>query len=73
MPAAALQPCSLYRLPDGATQGDLDIGFATRGANLVACDAARRLAVQTWTAEHELQDRQARPKRRWFGLGSAKP
>jgi hypothetical protein len=39
------------------TQADLEVGFATRGAQIVACDAARRLAVQALDAEHELQDR----------------
>ena len=54
-------------LPDPPSEADLDLGFVTRGANLVACDAARRLAVQTWAAEHELQDRRLTQKRGWFG------
>ena len=69
MPTAATSPCALYVLPEKPTEADLDIGFASRGANLVACDAARRLAVQTLVAEHELQDRYAaaqRPRRGWF-------
>jgi hypothetical protein len=37
-------------------QGGLEIGYATRGADIVACDAARALAVQTHEAEHELED-----------------
>ncbi len=36
---------------------DLEIGYAKRGAQIVACDAARRLAVQTHEAEHQLEDR----------------
>jgi hypothetical protein len=67
MPAAAASPCALYVLPEHPTEADLDIGYAARGANLVACDAARRLAVQTWAAERELQDRQVGPKRGWLG------
>ncbi|MFC3070505.1 hypothetical protein [Phenylobacterium soli] len=34
---------------------DLEAGFARRGAQVVACDAERRLAVQTHEAEHELE------------------
>ena len=56
-PAEAARPCSLYLLPKSPTQADLEVGFATRGAQIVACDAARRLAFQTLEAEHELQDR----------------
>jgi hypothetical protein len=54
MPAEAARPCSLYLLPAKPTQADLEIGYATRGAQIVACDAARRLAVQTHAAEHAL-------------------
>lgn len=66
---AATTPCSLARLPDGATQADLDVAYMTRGAQLVACDGARRLAVDTLLAERAMQDRwlegQARPRRFW--------
>jgi hypothetical protein len=55
-PAEAARPCSLYILPPAPTESDIEIGYATRGAQLVACDAARRLAVQTLEAEHALQD-----------------
>jgi uncharacterized lipoprotein YajG len=54
-PAEAARPCSLYILPADPTQADLEVGYVTRGAALVACDAARRLAVQTHEAEHELE------------------
>jgi hypothetical protein len=56
MPPEASRSCSLYRLPQAPTQADLEIGYATRGAQLVACDAARALAVQTHAAEHALED-----------------
>ena len=59
-PAEASRPCELYRLPEAPTQADLEIGYATRGAQVVACDAARRLAVATHDAEHALED-EARP------------
>ncbi|MDB5437506.1 MAG: hypothetical protein JWR47_3763 [Phenylobacterium sp.] len=56
MPAEAARSCGLYRLPQSPTQADLEIGYATRGAQIVACDAARTLAVQTHEAEHALED-----------------
>jgi hypothetical protein len=56
MPAEATRPCAIYRLPAQPTQADLEIGYATRGAQLAACDAARALAVQTHAAEHLMQD-----------------
>ncbi len=56
MPPEAARSCGLYLLPASPTQADLEIGYATRGAQLVACDAARALAVQTHTAEHALED-----------------
>jgi hypothetical protein len=62
MPAEATRPCELYRLPEAPTQADLEIGYATRGAQIVACDAARRLAVQTHVAEHALEDSVRTPK-----------
>ena len=55
MPAEAERPCSLYRLPPSPTAADLEIGYASRGAALAACDAARALAVQTHEAEHRLE------------------
>lgn len=63
MPPAARQACDLFTLPANATQGDLDRGFVVRGAQIVACDSARRLAVETFDAQQAL----ARPvKPRWF-------
>ena len=56
MPAEAARPCAIYRLPMAPTQADLEIGYATRGAQIAACDAARALAVQTLAAEHTMQD-----------------
>lgn len=45
----------MHRLPERPTQADLEVGYATRGAQIVACDAARRLAVETHEAEHALE------------------
>jgi hypothetical protein len=36
---------------------DLEIGYAARGAQIAACDAARQLAVDTLVAERTAQDR----------------
>jgi hypothetical protein len=44
-------------LPNRATQADLERVYVERGEALIACDGARRLAVDTLTAERELQDR----------------
>ncbi len=57
LPVEATKPCRLDRLPDQPTAADLEVGYAARGAALVACDAARRLAVRTLEAERALQDR----------------
>lgn len=62
MPAEAARPCSLYVLPVQPTQADLEIGYATRGSQIVACDAARALAVQTHQAEHGLADQLRKAK-----------
>jgi len=41
-------------LPPQPTLSDLEIGYVTRGAQIVACDAARRLAVETYEAQQAL-------------------
>jgi hypothetical protein len=56
MPAEAAKACGLYLLPSAPSQADLEIGYATRGAEVVACNAARALAVQTHESEHALED-----------------
>ncbi|MBX9709225.1 MAG: hypothetical protein K2X61_14980 [Caulobacteraceae bacterium] len=57
-------------MPEAPTLGDLEIGYMTRGAQIAACDAARRLAVETLQAERGLIDRQAegrdRARRPWW-------
>lgn len=57
LPTLSLQPCQLAQLPEAPTQADLEIAYAARGSALVACDAARNLAVETLEAERALQDR----------------
>jgi hypothetical protein len=70
MPAEAARSCGLYLLPATPTEADLEIGYATRGAQLVACDAARRLAVQTHEAEHALEDKaqQVKARKSFWGV-----
>lgn len=57
LPSMAGAPCSLPSLPSDPTQADLEIAYGARGSALVACDAARGLAVATLEAERTLQDR----------------
>ena len=57
LPQEATTPCTLPRLPDEPTQADLEAGYAERGARLVDCDGARRLAVEVLLAERALLDR----------------
>ena len=52
MPETARAVCDLYLLPADATAADLEIGFATRGAQVVTCEARRQLAVSVHEGEH---------------------
>lgn len=54
MPPAAMQPCLLVgRLPPDPSQSDLEIGYAVRGAEILACDAKRDLAVSVHQGERD--------------------
>lgn len=66
-----MRPCSLATLPAEPTMGDLEVGYVLRGAQIVACDGARRLAVDTLMAERAMQVQQAAEKqpRRWWRFG----
>lgn len=70
LPEAAAAPCALARLPEAPDRADLEVAYMTRGAQLVACDGARRLAVDTLLAERAMQDRwregQAPGRRRFW-------
>ena len=57
LPTMAATPCELERLPEVATQADLEIAYVERGSQLVECEQARTLAVETLLAERMLQDR----------------
>jgi len=56
LPEAARRPCALAVLPAEPTAADLDAAYVQRGAQLLACDGARRLAVETLLAERAMQD-----------------
>ena len=69
LPQAATRPCLLDRLPAAPSHGDLEVAYVARGAALVACEAARELAVETLLAERALQDRWREtqtPRRRFW-------
>jgi hypothetical protein len=68
MPKEALRPCALQRVPDHPTIGDLEGAYEARGAALVACNVARRLAVDTYFAQQKLIEGQQKDRKsrvRW--------
>lgn len=71
LPDAATRPCALAVLPDHPTAADLDAAYMQRGAQVVSCDAARALAVETLTAERRLVDEwlklEERRRQGWLG------
>ena len=71
LPDAATRPCALAVLPDRPTAADLDAAYMQRGAQMVSCDAARALAVETLTAERRLIDEwlklEERRRQGWLG------
>ena len=56
LPEPSTRPCTLATLPVEPTLGDLETAYAARGAQIAACDAARRLAVETLLAERKAID-----------------
>lgn len=56
LPEAATRSCELATLPAEPKTGDLDVAYMRRGAQIAACDGARRLAVETLLAERAMQD-----------------
>ena len=57
LPARAAASCVLARLPERPTRADLEVGYLERGLQLVACEQARALAIDTLVAERAMQDR----------------
>lgn len=58
LPEAARRPCALAILPADPTTADLEAAYLERGAQIAACDGARRLAVETLDAERAMLDAQ---------------
>ena len=56
LPEAASRPCDMAVLPGAATLADLEAAYVQRGGQLVRCDGARRLAVETLLAERAMAD-----------------
>ena len=73
LPPAALSPCILERVPERPTLADLEVAYMARGAQLVACEAARAIAVETLRAERDLQDRWRRDSGRSGGAWRPSP
>ncbi len=57
LPEVATRPCALATVPEAPSLADLEAAYLLRGAQIVACDGARRLAVEALTAERAMQDR----------------
>jgi hypothetical protein len=51
------RPCEVYIAPQNPTIGDLTAGYIIRGSQVATCDADRRMILENWQAERELQDR----------------
>ncbi|WP_447910281.1 hypothetical protein [Brevundimonas bullata] len=56
-------------MPEGARLADLEAAYLLRGAQIVACDSARRLAVEALIAERAMQDRWIQKGRRGVSAG----
>lgn len=56
LPETATTPCSLPRVGPSPTLADLEAAYGARGAAIVACESARRLAVETHIGEHADED-----------------
>lgn len=69
LPDAATRPCALAVLPDHPTAADLDATYMQRGAQVVSCDAARAIAVETLIAERRLVDEWLRLQQRLRQVG----
>lgn len=77
LPDAATKSCPLAVLPDNPTAADLDAAYMQRGAQVVTCDAARALAVETLIAERRLIEEWLKLKeqrrRLWYSREPSSP
>ena len=62
IPDEVIRPCPIETLGLSGTLADLEQAYMRRGAQLVACDAARAMAVEVLRAERRLRDELARQK-----------
>lgn len=76
IPADAQKPCALYRLPASPTRADLEVGYVTRGAQLIECEGRRAVAVTTFATQAaaeaawiEARERRRSRTCRWLRLG----
>lgn len=60
LPAEVIVPCEIARLGSQATLSDLEQAYMQRGMQLVACDAARAMAVEIILRERRLRFEVAR-------------
>jgi hypothetical protein len=56
IPEAVTRPCLLSVLPEAPTAADLDAGYMARGSQILTCDGARQLGLETIEAERRLID-----------------
>ena len=50
LPEMATRPCPIAMLPGKPTRADLETAYMLRGRQLIECDLARRLAVDSFRA-----------------------
>ncbi len=56
LPPEVERPCDLARLEGEANLAALEVAYMRRGQQLMACDAARALAVETLKRERGLRE-----------------
>lgn len=77
-PPEATRSCELYTLPTDRVpeRADLEIGYATRGLQILECDGRRQLAVSANTEQQDVLTawEQARADRRcpWWKVWGCK-
>ena len=53
---ATTRPCGLATLPEAPSLAELEAAYLLRGAQILACDGARRLAIEALIAERAMLD-----------------
>lgn len=70
IPDEARKPCAVALFPENPTNADIDAVAIIRGAQIMKCDVARQIAVNTHDREHALEakhqkEREDRAKPWW--------